>query len=749
MDSNVSRNEYDRSLLRLYATLGGAQTYREIVTALLPEIERMLGYKSVWMHLVREGTDQLLLLEAGGTVEEASTNKLIEDDRFRVNINGEDFLVLPMEDPWLAEIHASNDIYITEDARTCPLTNKDIVAITGSRTVVSVPLRLANKTLGSLDMGTFFDEGVLLPNEQQLDYLRQLSNHVAVALDRVRFLAERKQAEEALWRSIEELEFSSFLLDSVMDGVVVRDAEDWTVLYVNEALCRMSGLSREEILGGDDSSPVRGEPWSAIERYLQTVRDTGHAEMETTIDADGTRPVEIRGSMVDYHGRKAILSLVGDISERKTAQATIEHMALHDPLTDLANRALLKDRLEFAMAHARRSQGPLALMFLDVDHFKLINDNAGHGTGDMVLQGVANRLRGIVRAADTVARFGGDEFTLILPYVNSAQAACGVAEKILAALRTPFGAGELSVRSTASIGIAMYECGEETVDEMLRNADLAMYAAKEAGRNTYRVYDPSMSEALGRLSLKQDLDRAIRSRELQVHFQPIVRLSDGKIVGAEALCRWTHPQRGQISPMLFIPLAEESGTICELGEWVLHEACREARRWETTGRALTVSVNLSPRQLWTCDLEGLVRNALGGTKLTPGLLQLEVTETAAVRDAAHLMSAFAALRRLGVRIAIDDFGVGYSSLDYLLRFPLDALKVDRAFVRDVCTDSGCRAIASAIVSLAHDLRLEVIAEGIETDAQRCALMDCACRTGQGFLFSPALPPDEFRALVAT
>lgn len=742
------REEYDQSLLRLYDPLGKADTYRDVMDALTPEMKRMLGFNSVWLHLLREEEHDLLLLDRSGTVAD-STDALEQDGRFRVMVHGEPFVVLQLEgDLWLKEILDYGDVHVTEDARTHPLTNKDIVAITGSRTVVGVPLVMAEKTFGVLCLGTFFDEGVHVPEPGQIDYLRRLATYVAVALDRVRFLGVRREAEEALQQTVQQLRFASFVLDNVIDGVIVRSIDDGRVLYVNHAMCELTGLSREALLASTDYSWVCAADADALSRHVAAVRANGEGELEVMTSGSRPVPVETRSQVVEYIGRQATLTLVSDISERKAAQAAIEYMALHDPLTDLANRALFNDRLALAMAHSRRSREPLALMLLDIDHFKAVNDSAGHVTGDLVLQEVAKRLRSAVRIDDTVARFGGDEFTLVLPDCGGPEAASAIAEKVLASLREPLREDGICLTPSASLGVALYECDDVSLSDMLRNADLAMYCAKEAGRDCFRLYEPAMNtRAAERFALKLDLEQAIAREELELHYQPIVSLEDGSILCAEALCRWTHPERGPVPPATFIPLAEESSAINELGEWVLREACTQAAGWQAHGRSVRVSVNLSPRQLTECDLASVVRGALAGARLDPSLLQLEITESMAVRDAPYLTNAFSELRELGVRIAIDDFGTGYASLDYLTRFPVDVLKVDRTFVRGVTDHVGCRAVASAVVSMATALGIEAVAEGVETEEQRRTLLEVSCAQGQGYLFSPGVPAVDFRRLL--
>ncbi|MRS11780.1 MAG: EAL domain-containing protein [Actinobacteria bacterium] len=550
----------------------------------------------------------------------------------------------------------------------------------------------------------------------------------------------------------EELEFKSFLLDNAGDGIIVRDADDLCVLYVNEAMCVLVGRPREQFFSTPELWWVTAEEREGYRRHLLGSLHSGGGVIETIAESDTGEqiPVEVRTSAIAYHGRKALLSVVRNISERRLAQEAIEHMELHDPLTGLANRALLQDRIEVAVAHAKRSGEPLGLIVLDIDHFKSVNDTAGHGTGDLLLLAVAERLHDVIRADDTLARLAGDEFVLVLPEVRSEEDAGILAEKVLDTFREPFmtSAGEISM--TASLGISLHYGDDTPSDMLLRNADLAMYVAKEQGRNSYRQFEPSMNEAaLQRFALKNDLMHAIERDEIALHYQPIVRLADGHVLGAEALCRWRHPVHGPIPPLTFIPLAEETGIISELGTWVLRQACREARQWAEQGHDdLVVSVNLSPRQAADCDLVTQVAAALGESGLDPKQLSLELTESVAMRDAPRLIGAFRDLRDMGVRIAIDDFGTGYSTFDYLKQLPVDVLKVDRTFVSDVCEDEGSKAIAGAIVSLGKALHLEVIAEGVETEAQRRVLVEAACPSAQGFLFAKDMPADEFRAVLA-
>ncbi len=410
------------------------------------------------------------------------------------------------------------------------------------------------------------------------------------------------------------------------------------------------------------------------------------------------------------------------------------HQAFHDPLTDLPNRALFVDRLELGLRRTQRSKSKLAVLFLDLDRFKIVNDSLGHAAGDDLLRQVAGRLVDSIRPGDTAARFGGDEFAILLEDVDGRELAEHVAERILGALRAPLTVAGRDVFVTASIGIAMDACNAE---DMIRDADLAMYRAKAEGKGRAATFEPSMHAAVvERAELEADLQRVIERNELVLHYQPIVALGNREIIGVEALVRWRHPTRGLVSPEAFIPLAEETQVMADLGRWILTEACRDVARWRAH-RPLRLSVNISAIQLLAPDrLAGDVAAALAISGLPPAALVLEITETALMRDVTETISCLRALKELGVMLAVDDFGTGYSSLDYLRRFPIDMLKIDKAFIDDLVT--GDSTLAQAIIDLGESFDLEVVAEGIEHEGQRQRLLELGCAFGQGYHFSPAV-----------
>ncbi|WP_300456726.1 EAL domain-containing protein [Accumulibacter sp.] len=462
------------------------------------------------------------------------------------------------------------------------------------------------------------------------------------------------------------------------------------------------------------------------------------------------RDERITGSfeMVAFQTAPGSLAVAfSDITAMKLAEQRIEHLAYYDPLTDLPNRALLAQRADFALALAARHRNGLALLFLDLDQFKEVNDSLGHAEGDALLVQAAGRLQRLTRIEDTVCRLGGDEFVLLLPDTGQ-EGALRVADKLLAAFRQPFTVVGHTLRTTVSIGIALYPNDGSSFAELQKNADTALYQAKQDGRNTRVFYDRQMNAAtLDRLVLESELRRALASGQLRAYYQPKVRLDDGQTVGAEALVRWQHPERGLIFPGQFIPVAEASDLIVELGGWMLAEVCRQMGDWRGAGIApRSVAVNLSARHFRQPGLADSIGTLLDACQLSPQALELELTESSLLEAGTQTADTLLALERLGIGLTVDDFGTGYSSLSYLKRLPLKALKIDRSFVRDLVNDADDRTIAGTIVALGHGLGLEVVAEGVETVEQQRILLGQGCDLAQGYLFGQAVPPNEFAAV---
>lgn len=438
-----------------------------------------------------------------------------------------------------------------------------------------------------------------------------------------------------------------------------------------------------------------------------------------------------------------------EITERRRHEAELLHQASHDALTGLPNRMLLMDRIQQGIAHARRMGGSLCLLFVDLDHFKLINDSRGHHAGDRLLLEIASRLRRCLRQQDTVARIGGDEFVVLLAEQHEEAQTQGILQRLLEEVARPWVDGEAEYRIGCSIGISCYPRDGDDAESLLRCADAAMYQAKESGRHTFHFYTPELNRAVSdRLALAGSLHRALEREELRVYYQPRLDLVSGRIIGAEALVRWQHPEQGLITPDRFIPVAEETGLIVPISRWVLAEACRQNRAWQSAGLpTLCVSVNLSPIQFRRANLVQEVADSLAVSGLPPEYLELEVTESFVMHDAERIDATMRELKRLGVAISVDDFGTGYSSLSYLKRFPVDRLKVDRSFVRDIHQDPDDAAIVRAIITLGHALGLKVVAEGVETAEHQAFLRQHGCDEGQGHLYSRPVPAAELEALL--
>ncbi len=570
-----------------------------------------------------------------------------------------------------------------------------------------------------------------------------------------RRLQEQATTERLLMVDLQRSEerFRS-LVRNASDVVAVLGA-DGLIRYQSPAAERVLGRSPTEAIGRVATAHVHPDDRAAVERRLNEVAAVAGAEATFEFRArhdDGSfRMLEaIAKNLLDDPAVGGVVVNYRDITERKALEEQLRHQAFHDVLTGLANRSLFRDRLGHALARASRGALPTAVLYLDIDDFKAVNDRLGHAEGDRLLVLVGERLVAAMRAGDTVARLGGDEFAVIVEETDPGEAHVA-ADRILKALAEPFDLGGRETAVRGSIGIAIHDVDGSDADELLRRADIAMYAAKARGGDGHATYDASLYEAtVARMESKADLQGALERGELEVAYQPIVDMETAEVTGAEALMRWMHPVRGPIPPSDFIPLAEESGLIVELGRWILETACRQARTWQMqTGRPdLTISVNLSGRQIADADLVSDVARILATTRLTPACLTLEITETTLVRDVDTTVAVFRALKALGVRLAIDDFGTGYSSLSYLRQFPIDILKIDRSFVASLDEGTESSALVRSILNLSATLRLDTVAEGIETPEQRRALESLGATRGQGFLFARPMDPAAMAAMLA-
>jgi len=451
------------------------------------------------------------------------------------------------------------------------------------------------------------------------------------------------------------------------------------------------------------------------------------------------------GTLVNYVGT------FNDISSMKQWESRLDHLAHHDGLTDLPNRLLLLSTLELSIARAKRNRAAGAVLFLDLDRFKNVNDSLGHAAGDDLLIKVANRIRENLRASDMVARFGGDEFAVLLENLADPGEAHRIAQALIDRLEQPFRLESgPEVYVSASIGISLFPNDSEAADTLIQHADAALYMAKEGGRGTYRYYDAALTLAAhSRLETEARMRRALERNEFVLHYQPLISLADGRVTGVEALVRWHTPEQELVMPRQFIDLAEETGFIIPLGEWILHAACAQMKAWQDRGIDLGVlAVNLSPRQFRQANLHNQLAKVLSDTGLPGHCLELEITEGTLMEEGRDAAAKLAAIKELGVRLAIDDFGTGYSSLAYLRRFPIDKLKVDQGFICDLPGDQAAKEIAAAVIALGRTLNLEVLAEGVETEAQLAFLERQKCDTAQGYLFSRPLPAKTLEAWYA-
>jgi diguanylate cyclase (GGDEF)-like protein/PAS domain S-box-containing protein len=523
---------------------------------------------------------------------------------------------------------------------------------------------------------------------------------------------------------------------------------DFKIIDANQRAEQMTGCSKHYLCGTNLCALIPEARTNGMLAYLINVtRKGGVHEQEWQSTVPQFRARWLHQQVVAVRG--GLVAIVRDISERKLAEERMVHLAHHDTLTGLPNRSLISDRLDMTIAQAQRNGGSVLVAFIDLDGFKLVNDGLGHNAGDELLKVVAERMSACLRATDTVGRFGGDEFVLLLAEPGSGVDAAPVLERVREAVLQSISLCGQDVQVSCSIGVAVYPNDGRDVETLLMNADAAMYRAKEMGKNNCQFYTREMNASIEeKLGLLEGLRSALDDGQFRLVYQPKVDLATGRVFGVEALVRWDHPEHGTIGPDRFIPLAEESGMIVALGEWILRTACMQNRAWQDAGLPpLCVSVNVSPRQFEEARLVERVQQALRDSGLAPEWLELEVTEGVIMRDLQQAVGKMAQVRAMGVALSIDDFGTGYSSLSALKSFPISTLKIDKSFVRDLGRSSGDEAIASSIIGLAHRLRLRVIAEGVETEQQRSFLRENGCDEMQGYLFSRPLPPQQLESLL--
>jgi diguanylate cyclase (GGDEF)-like protein/PAS domain S-box-containing protein len=589
-------------------------------------------------------------------------------------------------------------------------------------------------------------------------------------LKRVGNVLQRRRLELENRSILQQMEQSEkwhrFLVNSSPDFIYTLDCEGH-FSFVNDRVESLLGFTPSELVGQHFSSLIHPEDISRAQ-YVFNERRTG--KRATRYTELRLRSKECRPRNLDSKAVTVELNAIGmyeesdnkfasrylgtygvakDLSERKKAEETIYYQAYHDLLTGLPNRVLYKDHLNLAIAQARRNGEKFAVMCLDLDHFKLVNDTLGHVFGDELLLAVGSRLRACLREGDTLARMGGDEFSLLLPKLVGSDTVIGIADKVIAALSRPFNIGNRELFSTVSIGVSIFPEDGETGDSLIKHADIALYHAKTCGRDNCQLFHEGMSAPLSnRLSLENDLRHALERNQFVAYYQPQVNLRSGQVVGFECLIRWLHPVRGLISPVDFIPLAEETGLITQLGDWMLNTACHQLKTWKEHGLPpVRLAINISPRQIEQTQFVERIHAALNQHGLHSSLLEVEITENLIMKDVEHTVEKLKQLSAGGIKIAIDDFGTGYSSLTYLKKFPIHTIKIDQSFIADIERD-GDTSIVTAIIAMAKGLKLNLIAEGVETENQLAFLRSMECDEMQGYLFSEPLSAQAATELLA-
>ena len=625
------------------------------------------------------------------------------------------------------------------------------------RALLAIPIRREERIRGLLCAMRFSTTSF---NPDTLQIAMLYASQISAALENARLyravhdeLAERLRAEQALRASHERFRA---LIRSVSDVIAILTI-DGTIHYASPAVEAMWGCSAVALAGQSVFDRVHPEDVETMQGLLAEV---GKQANSTLIGAVRLRQglnvwrdfEVILANLLDESAVAGIVATYHDVTERKSYERELTQLAFRDPLTGLANRAHFRDRLRLGLLHADAEGRSVAVIFFDLDNFKIVNDSLGHACGDQVLRVIADRVRGCLRRNDTAARLGGDEFTILVEGVTDLDQVMPMANRLIGELRDPIRLEGRELFVGGSMGIAISVPNQDSPDDLLRKADLAMYHAKSSGKGCYAIFDAQLNAAaVERLDLETELRQAMERQELRVYYQPIVSLEDRRIREVEALVRWQHPLRGLVAPSSIIPIAEETGLIIDLGQWVLEGACRQVRAWQLrypSEPPLRLCVNLSARQFRHGTLVSEIGTALCNSALEPFDLTLEITESNLIRDPAGTIAKLRNLKDLGVRLAIDDFGTGYSNLGYLKQFPVDTLKIDRSFVQDIAVNPRDKAIAQSVIALAAAFNLDVIGEGIETGEQAAHLRALGCQHGQGYLFAPPLPAAEFEALLA-
>jgi diguanylate cyclase (GGDEF)-like protein/PAS domain S-box-containing protein len=611
------------------------------------------------------------------------------------------------------------------------------------RGAFAFPIVSEGKVLGVMEC---FSHDACEKDEALLAVLQAIGTQVGL-------FCRRKEAEQARRDTEERLHG---IVNIAIEAIIAVD-EQFNIVLFNPSAQKMFGYAAQEAIGSSIERLIPGRLHEVHRHHVghfvnggQSMRKMGEAMEVWGVRADGEEfPVEASISRMTHAGKPLYSVILNDITLRRRDEELLKFLANYDQLTSLPNRSLFNQHLERALAHAQRFNKGLAVLFMDLDRFKNINDTLGHEAGDNVLKEVATRLMGCVRKIDTVARLGGDEFVILIEQVTDVRQAGSVGQKLIRAMAEPLLLGCHECSISASVGISTFPADGEDGATLLKNADIAMYRAKEQGKNNCQFYTPTMNiHSVQRLTLESGLRRALQREEFLLHYQPKVDIASGRVTGMEALVRWKRPESGMVPPAEFIPLAEETGLIVAIGEWVLKAACEYTHVWHGKDvPPLRVAVNLSARQFAQASLVSDVARILDTTGLQPSALDLEITESMVMGNPEQAIQTLRQLKSMGMSLSIDDFGTGYSSLGYLKRFPIDHIKIDRSFVKDIPDDNDDATITRTIIAMAHNLRLKVIAEGVETEAQLNFLREHGCDEMQGYYFSRPLPGAEFVTLL--
>ncbi|MFQ5353414.1 MAG: EAL domain-containing protein [Thermodesulfobacteriota bacterium] len=614
-----------------------------------------------------------------------------------------------------------------------------------TRSVITVPLILKDKILGVIQVINKINENYF--EVEDLDTLTTLAAPVTIAIDNARITEELKMSEEKFYK----------MSSSAQDAMIMMNGEG-KISFWNTAAERIFGYHSKEAVGKNlNTLIVPSVHTKAFVKGFEKFKSTGEGivlgktMMLSAVRKDKREfPVEISTSAIKLDSEWNSIGIIRDISERKAFENKIRELADHDQLTGLPNRRLLIDRIDQIIARSQRYNSLAAFIFLDLDRFKTINDSLGHTIGDELLKALAVRLKKCTRAADTVARFGGDEFTIVAQDIKSVNDIKKLIENIFSVFKLPFGLHGNDLFVTTSIGVSIYPNDGEDAATLIKNADIAMYKAKNEGRNNYKLYTPAMNlRAMEKLKLENKLRGATEREEFILHYQPQIEVKTGKVIGVEALLRWNDPDEGLVSPANFIPLAEETGLIVPIGEWVLQEACRQQVLWKEKGlNDVKVAVNLSIRQFQQPDFLTVLTNSLRDTGIDPSQLEIELTESIIMDDVETALNMLREIIALGVKLAIDDFGTGYSSLQYLKKMPISCLKIAMPFVSDICVNSDDKSISIAIVKIAHSLGLKTIAEGVEDEEQLAVLKSLSCDIVQGYLVARPQDSEDIEKFLA-